>query len=78
MTRNYAFCTFYQQLSAKSRIMFMHSARLACNWSHSTFYYKVKHGNLSVLETAEILKLAKIYCADENIISGLRHVERVI
>jgi len=75
MAHNKAFCTFYEQLTAPTRIRFMHSARLACDWSHSTFYYKVKHGNLSILETAEIVKLAKEYGADEKTLLSLRCVD---
>lgn len=78
MTRNNAFTAFYQQLSPSTRIKFMHSARLVCGWSHSTFYYKVKHQNLSVLETIEIIKLAKLYGANDDTISALRYVEKVI
>lgn len=75
MATNLAFQTFYNQLTKSERLRFMHDARKVCAWSHSTFYYKVHHCNLSILETAEIVKLALEYGADKNTILALRRVE---
>ena len=75
MATNLAFQTFYNQLSQRERLLFMHDARKACAWSHSTFYYKVHHCNLSLLETAEIVKLAQKYGANESTILAPRRVD---
>ena len=75
MTHNPAFKTFYEQLSPTQKILFMHDARKICAWSHSTFYYKVRLCNLSPLETAEVIKLARKYDAAESTLLALRRME---
>ncbi|MBR5086774.1 MAG: hypothetical protein IKX31_07190 [Muribaculaceae bacterium] len=41
---------FYIQLSRYNKSRFRDALIEACGWSYGTFYYKMKHGNISKLE----------------------------
>lgn len=42
--------SFYERLSRYDRAVFREHIMQMCGWAYGTFYYKMKHGNISKLE----------------------------
>lgn len=41
---------FYYDLPKRQKALFRELVNKACGWSYGTFYYKLCHNNLSILE----------------------------
>lgn len=51
------FNDFYHFLSDSQRIVFRDVTFIRMGWVRSTFYYKLNHGNFTILETNELAKI---------------------
>lgn len=52
---------FYKTVHKKSRCRFREAICTACDWSYSTFYYKMRHKNISRLEHMAISPIIEAY-----------------
>jgi len=64
------FARFYALLSKEDRVGFFKKAFPLMGVSHSTFYYKAKHGNIYPSEAAKIKEVLIEYgCTKEDLLS---------
>lgn len=70
MRKKKPFAKFYDTLGKAERIAFYKEAFPLLGCSHSTFYYKVAHGNLLPKEALHIKEVLKKYgCTGEMLLS---------
>jgi len=70
MRRNKFYARFYANLDKAQRVAFFKEAFPLLGVSHSTFYYKVEHGNLYPKEAFRIKDvLIKYGCTREDLLS---------
>lgn len=70
MRRNRFYAKFYANLSKAQRVAFYREAFPLMGVSHSTFYYKVEHGNIYPSEACRIKDVLKKYgCTREDLLS---------
>ena len=64
------YARFYALLSKEDRVAFFKKAFKLMGVSHSTFYYKAKHGNIYPSETVKIKEVLIEYgCTKEELLS---------
>lgn len=70
MRRNKFYARFYDNLDKAQRVAFYKEAFPLMKVSHSSFYYKVRHGNLLPKEAYRIKDVLKKYgCTTEDLLS---------
>ena len=53
----------YRQLPKSDKPIFREAIMQACGWAYGTFYYKMKHGNISKLESKVVSDFVKEFLA---------------